>query len=179
MNHLVRLEQFFNESFDSKPCDIKWVDKGEILRGLFQVDDNIFQIICKNKSDNIWSYDFLIYEAKDNTFSPDLTHSGKKMFSILKTVELGMQYFFNLKKPISIVFGASDESKGRKSIYEAFCQKFSKNNNLRYLTKIYNEDNIDRQIFILYDENIDKDLLTDVAISILVDGKFNDPRIYI
>ncbi len=83
--------------------------------------------------------------------------------SVLKLVEL----------PDGI-FGASDKSRGRKSLYEQFCKDFSSDNNLEYYTKVHSDlnENIDRQIFILYKKDLDKDILTSTILEILEEEKF-------
>lgn len=177
-NFIKNLDDFFNsisEAFDN-PLKIKWVDKDDILRGFFTVDDNIYQIVCENKGNNIWKYDFYFFESDKNQFSTELTKNNKDKFRVLPTVKVGMQYLYDKKKADAIVFGASDKSRGRKKIYESFCEVFSTDNNLKYYTKVHSdlENNIDRQIFILYKELINKELLTKTIFKILEEEKFGN-----
>lgn len=171
-----------NDFFDSisevfnNPLQIRWVDKDVILRGFFTVNDNIYQIVCENKGNNIWKYDFYFLEKDKNQFSIELTKNNKDKFRVLPTIKLGMQHLYDNKKVDAIVFGASDKSKGRKKIYESFCEVFSTDNNLKYYTKVHTdlETNIDRQIFILYNELINKELLTETIFKILEEEKFGN-----
>ena len=150
MNHIKQIDDFFDsisEAFDN-PLFIKWIDKDNILRGLFTVNNNIYQIVCEDKGYNIWKYDFYYFD-KNKIFTTELTGLEKDKFRVLPTVKVGIQYLYDNKKVDAIIFGASDKSKGRKSIYEDFCQEFSKNNNLEYYTRIYS--NLDENV----DENLD------------------------
>jgi hypothetical protein len=172
---IKKMDNYFDmmsEAFDN-PLDIKWVDKNPILRGLFTINDNIYQIVCENKDNNIWKYDFYFYE-KDKKFSPELTGFEKDKFRVLPTIENGIEYLYNNKKVDCIIFGSSDKSKGRKKLYTAFCEKFCEKNNLEFYTKVYNSDDIDRQIFVLYKEDIDKDILSETILKILEEEKFGN-----
>ena len=165
---IKKLDDYFNmlsEAFEN-PLPIRWVDKNEILIGLFTVNDNIFQINCINKDNNIWKYDFYIMDDNKN-FSPELTKNDKDKYRVLPTVKLGMQHLIDNKKVDAVVFGATDNSRGRKKLYESFCIEFSKDNNFEFYTKI--QDN--RQIFIIYKNNIDKQILTDTIINIVEEEK--------
>ena len=174
MSHIEKLDNFFDNISEmiKNPLDIKWFDNGDKLRGLFNINGHVYQIMCSNTGNNIWKYDFYLYDTDE--FSPELTDFKKDIFRVLPTVEVGMSYLYNNKKVDAIVFGSSDKSKGRKKIYEAFCHKFSKDNNIKYYTKIYYDDvnDITRQIFILYDGNINMDILTKNVFIILKDEKF-------
>lgn len=174
-NFIKKMDHYFDkisEAFDN-PLDIKWVDKNLVLRGLFTINDNIYQIVCENKNNNIWKYDFYFFE-KDKKFSPELTGFEKDKYSVLPTIESGIEYLYSSKKVDCIVFGASDRSKGRKKIYTAFCEKFCLNNNLKFYTKIYNSNNIDRQIFVLYKNYIDREILSETILKILEEEKFGN-----
>jgi len=165
---IKKLDEYFktiSEAFEN-PLPIKWVDKNSILIGLFTVNSNIFQINCINKDNNIWKYDFYIMD-KDKNFSPELTKNEKDKYRVLPTVKSGMQYLLDNKEVDAVVFGATDNSRGRKKLYESFCIEFSKDNNLEFYTKI--QDN--KQIFTLFKKNIDKKILTDTIIQIVDEEK--------
>lgn len=175
---IKKMDDYFDmisEAFDN-PLPIKWIDKVDILRGLFTVNDNVYQIVCENKGNNIWKYDFYFYEKDKNSFSVELTENNKDKFRVLPTVRIGIQHLYDNKKVDCIVFGASDKSKGRKKIYESFCLDFSKVNKLEYYTRIYSDlnESVDRQIFILYKDRIDKEILSDTILKILEDEKFGN-----
>jgi hypothetical protein len=177
VKRIKQLDDFFDslsEAFNN-PLVIKWIDKSYILRGLFTVNDNIYQIVCEERGNNIWKYDFYFYD-KNKNFSPLLTGLEKDKFRVLPTVKIGLQYLYDTKKVEAIVFGASDKSKGRKSLYEDFCEEFSKKNNLEYYTRVYSDlnENIDRQIFVLYKDYIDRVILSETILKILEEEKFGN-----
>jgi hypothetical protein len=175
MKKIKRIDDFLNlvsEAFDN-PLDIKWINKGNILRGLFSVNDHIYQIVCEDKGNNIWKYDFYFYE-ENKKFSPELTGFEKDKFRVLPTIKSGIQYLYDNRNINAIIFGSSDNSKGRKKIYESFCKLFCDQNNLDFYTKVHSnlDENIDRQIFIMFKKDMDKDILSDVVIKILEEEKF-------
>lgn len=174
MSNIKKLDEFFemiSEAFDN-PLDIEWVDKGDILRGFFTVNDRIYQIVCENIGYDTWKYDFFFFK-ENKEFSIELTNIEKYKFRVLPTVESGIKYLFDNKNPNAIIFGAGDKSKGRKKLYDSFCKKFSEDNDLKFYTKIYTDldKNIDKQIFLMYKDNIDLDLLTKIIYKILHDEK--------
>ena len=175
MIHIKKLDDFFDsisEAFDN-PLPIKWIDKDMILRGLFTINNNIYQIVCENKGNNIWKYDFYHYD-ENNIFSPEITNINNDKFRVLPTVKVGLQYLYDNNDVDVIIFGASDKSKGRKKLYESFCEDFSKRNDLNYYTKVYSnlDQNVDRQIFVLFKSEVDRDILSDKIIQIIEEEKF-------
>jgi hypothetical protein len=175
MKKIKTIDEYFDnlsEAFDN-PLPIKWIDKNDTLRGLFEVNDNIYQIVCVNKGNNIWKYDFYFFE-KNKKFTPELTGLEKDKFRVLPTFKDGIKYLYNNRDVSAIIFGASDKSKGRKKLYEQFCKDFSSENNLEYYTKVHSDlnENIDRQIFVLYKKDLDKDILTNTILEILEEEKF-------
>lgn len=175
MKKIKKIDEYFDnlsEAFEN-PLPIKWIDKVDVLRGLFVVNNNIYQIVCQNKGNNIWKYDFYFFE-KNKNFTPELTGLEKDKFSVLPTVKTGIKYLYDNKNINAIIFGASDKSRGRKGLYEQFCKDFSSDNNLEYYTKVHSDlnENIDRQIFVLYKKDLDKDILTNTILEILEEEKF-------
>jgi len=166
---LKKLDYFFNilkEAFDN-PLEIKWVDKGNTLIGLFRNNENVYKINCINKNNNIWKYDFYFFE-ENKIFTTELTGLNKDKYRVLPTIKIGIQYLVDNKSPNAIVFGAADKSKGRKKLYESFCIDFASKNNFNFYTKI--ED--DKQLFILFKDSLDKDILTETVIKIIDEEKF-------
>ncbi len=175
MIYIKKLDDFFDsisEAFDN-PLSIKWIDKDMILRGLFTINNNVYQIVCENKGNNIWKYDSYHYN-ENNIFSPEITNINIDKFRVLPTIKVGIQYLYDNKDVDVIIFGASDKSKGRKKLYESFCEDFSKRNDLNYYTKVYSnlDQNVDRQIFVLFKSEVDRDILSDKIIQIIEEEKF-------
>lgn len=148
---MINWEDFcyeMNEGLNN-PVDIKWVDKENELGGFFIVNDRVYNIICKNKGDNVWTYKFYIYD-KDKMLSPELSKDNKNVFRVLPTIELGFYYLLDTKNPSALIYGALDESEGRKKLYNSFSEKISKKYGFIYNTNRTNN----KQIYILYNTNI-------------------------
>lgn len=175
---IKKLDDFFDmtkEAFKN-PLPIKWVDKSNQLIGLFSVNNNIYQINCVEKINNIWKYDFYIVEKMENNLilSPELTGKEKDKFRVLPTILVGLDYLILGKSPDSIIIGATDKSKGRKKLYESHLKDLSKKINYEFYTKIYqsSEDISDiKQIFVLYKKDIDREILSDVVIKCIEEEK--------
>jgi hypothetical protein len=69
------------------------------------------------------------------------------------------------KNPKSIIFGALDESEGRKKLYWSFSNELEKKYNYKLSTNAKNGN----QAFILYKEDIDKDILMNTFEKIVED----------
>jgi hypothetical protein len=67
----------------------------------------------------------------------------------------------------AIVFWAVDSSKGRKKLYESFCEDFTKEHKFNFFTRM--ED--DRQLFILYRSDTNPDTLQDVVLEVIAEEK--------
>lgn len=169
-----KMDDFFkiiSEAFEN-PLPIKWIDKYDLLLGIFIVNNNIYQIKCEDKKNHIWKYDFYILE-ENKKFSPELTGLESDKFRVLPTVKSGMEYLILNKEVNAIVFGATDKSRGRKKLYESFCVEFSEKNNFEFYTKIYSDEgNSDKQIFIMYRKNIDMDNLSKIIFKIIEEEKY-------
>lgn len=167
---IKKLDEFFdllNETFE-KSLEIKWINQGNDLIGLFSTNENAYQINCIDKGDNIWRYDFYhVTKSTNFTFSPNLLVSVKDRFNILSTVKEGLYYLINNKEVDAIVFGATDRSRGRKKLYERFCKDFSIKTGYKFYTRVQN----DNQLFLLFKENIDLEILTNKVISIIDEEK--------
>ena len=163
MGFIKKMDDYLNMIAESlnNPLEIKWVGNPDNLIGLFNVDNRIFKINCVEKGNNIWKFDF--YFLKNNIFSPELTGHGKDRFRILPTVKDGMYYLHQIKNPNAIIYGAVDDSKGRKKIYENFSRDFAKEKKYMFYTKI--EDN--KQIYVLYKESMNTDILFDAIYKIV------------
>lgn len=162
---IKKLDEYFDmlsEAFNN-PLDIKWVDKGDILIGLFIAYEHVYRINCVNKGDNMWKYDFYLYDQGRNEFSPELTGYEKDKYRVLPTVKVGLEYLDSTKSPDVIVFGATDKSRGRKKLYESFCVDFAKKNNFIFYTKMQD----DKQIFILYKNGVDRNILISKVMDIV------------
>ena len=113
-NNEFNFDKSLNDLFESfnTPSEIKWIDKNDKLIGLFIVNDKVYQISCDHKNNDIWTYKFYLYDKDKNQLDVKLTNFNSGYMSVLSTVKLGMEYLIDNKNIKSIIFGATDKSKG-------------------------------------------------------------------
>jgi len=163
-----KLDKYFDdikETFNN-PLEIKWIDNGSLI-GLFTINENIYKINCSNYGNNIWKYSFYLYNEIENTFTTKSNNNENDKFRVLSTVKSGLEYLIKNKVVDSIIFGSVDSSRGRKKLYESVCVEFSKINNYIFYTKNFE----DKQLFILYKDWIDKEILFSTLTKIIEDEK--------
>jgi len=154
-----KMDDYFRmvEDAFNNPVEIKWIDKKDHLIGLFTVNESVYQIDCKEYGNKIWKYDFFIVSIgkEGPTLNPNLTNYERDKYRVLPTIRSGMEHLYDLKSPDAIIYGALDDSKGRKKLYESFSKEFSKTKNWEFYTKVEK----DKQIFVMYDGSIDMEYL--------------------
>jgi len=165
-NNDFNFDKSLNDLFEgfNTPVQIKWIDNKNKLIGLFIVNDKIYQITCKEKNNDIWTYKFYLYDKDKNQLDVELTNFNSGYMSVLSTVKLGMEYLIDNKNIKSIIFGATDKSKGRKSLY----QKFSEELSTKYNFNLSTNEIDNKKIFILY-KDIDKEILFKTVENIIED----------
>ena len=165
----VLLDGYFDqikEAFDTS-VDIRWIEK-ESLVGLFIISDEVYQIFCKDYGNNVWSFKFQHYDKMNKIFTHDLTGiKGNSKFTILGTIIKAFEYLIINKTPSVIVYGAGDSSRGRKNLYNTFCNDISKKYGYQKMNKLQN----DKQLFINFKNDIDPELLFN-KIKNIVDDSF-------
>jgi len=162
-----KFDSFMKDLFESyeNPVNINWIDKSNELIGLFQVDENIYQIYCKQHDNLIWTYKFMKYDKISKTFSLELnTTSPKSKMTILGTIRNGMDYLISHKNPNGIVFSALDKSSGRKKLYTRFSEEIVERYKYDFKTSLQG----DKQVFILH-KNIKIELIIDLIGKIIFD----------
>lgn len=169
-NNDFNFDKSLNDLFEgfNTPTQIKWIDNKNKLIGLFIVNDKIYQITCEQKNNDIWTYKFYLYDKDKNQLDVELTNFKSGYMSVLSTIRVGMEYLIENKKVKSIIFGATDKSKGRKSLYQNFSEELSK----KYDFNLSSNEISDKKIFILY-KDIDKEILFKTVENIIED-LFND-----
>jgi hypothetical protein len=163
------LDGYINDIKETLNTDIeiKWVDKKTLLIGLFNINNEVYQIFCKNYGEDVWSFKFQHFNKNTSLLSHDLTGFNHSNFSILSVVIKGFEYLINAKNPNAIVYGAGDESKGRKNLYSSFCNDISKKYNYEKINRL--ESN--KQLFVNFKAGFNADILFD-KIKLIVDDSF-------
>jgi hypothetical protein len=172
MNYLKKLDEYFimiEEAFDN-PLPISWITKDNLLLGAFKLNNNLYTIKCKNYGDNFWSFRFDFFNTKTKQFSTELTNNNKDVFRVLPTIKQAFYHLYDTTSPICIIFGAVDKSSSRRSIYLRFAKQFCNEKNWLLLDKTY----LDMNLFSLYANNIDLELLYDKIKIVVEDEKFGE-----
>jgi hypothetical protein len=167
MTFIKKLNEYFDklkESFNSD-VEINWAKKFNKLIGLFSVDEKVYQIDCVDRGNNIWTYKFYLYDNKTNVMSPELTDFNTGKMSVLSTVRKGMIYLIENENPDALIFGALDDSEGRKKLYWRFSKEIEKEHDYKLYTNVEKGN----QSFILFKENINLDILMDTFEKIVED----------
>ena len=143
------------ESLNSN-IEIKWIEKQNRHIGLFQINNNIYQLDFNLKCDS-WSYKFYFINNKDNkiTLKVNKTDFKYDSFKVLATAKKGLIRFIDKNSPNAVVFSAHNEGNDyptkRMSIYQqiltSLIDEFPD-----YNYKIDNISNI--QIYIVYKEKL-------------------------
>jgi len=158
MKYISFLEKL-SESLNTSNVEIKWIDKGNRLIGLFKIDKNTYQLDF-NLVGDVWSYKFYIAKIKNNKIelSPSATGIDIDKYKVLSTSKRGLQYLIENKSPNAVVFCAlnDDESKlvkknnqiltKRQSIYLNMLEEVPK----KFIDYTYDIQNIkNNQIYII------------------------------
>lgn len=169
-NKDFNFDKSLNDLFEgfNTPAQIKWIDNKNKLIGLFIVNDKIYQITCEQKNNDIWTYKFYLYDKDKNQLDVELTNFNSGYMSVLSTIRVGMEYLIESKKVKSIIFGATDKSKARKSLYKNFSEELSK----KYNFNLSSSEMSGKKIFILH-KDIDKEILFKTVENI-IEELFND-----
>jgi hypothetical protein len=142
-----------NELFENK-VDVQWFIKPDALYGKFSIIDKEFLIVINKEEFNSISTNF--YMKYDNYWLTDLTNINDMFITsrVLSTVRFELEEYVKLNQPDAIIFLASDDSRGRKTLYNNFCYKFqSKFNNYNY--NKYENKTEKITIFVLYNLSFD------------------------
>jgi hypothetical protein len=157
MSFLLKYNNYLNklkESFNSD-LDVRWIEKENKVIGLFQINENIYQLDFNRIGDS-WSYKFYFVKKEKNKITLDIEKTGfnKDSFKVLATAKKGLIKFLNEKSPNALVFSAQSEGfepSKRMKIYQEMLIStidiFPEYN--------YNIDNISgNQIYILFKKDL-------------------------
>lgn len=152
MKHIKSFLSSLIESYNTK-VDIKWVDKSDRLIGLFSVDENVYQINCIDRGNDIWTYKFYLYDQKTNELLPELTNFNSGKMSILSAIRDGMDYLIEKKSPNCLIFASLDKSEGRKKLYFRYSKEIESEFGFKLNTALFD----DKEVFILYRNGVNVD----------------------
>lgn len=151
------------ESFNT-PVDIKWIEKEDII-GLFCVNNNVYQINCINRGEDIWTYKFYLYDEKTKELLPELTNFNVGKMSVLSTIRKGMIHLIETKNPKCLIYGSLDKSESRKKLYLVFSRELES----KYGFKLNTASFFDKKVFVLH-----KDIESEKIENVIKEEIIND-----
>jgi hypothetical protein len=109
----------------------------------------------------MWASKFYFYNKETKEFEINKTNLNSiSRFAIFRTIDIANIEFLETINPNGMVFTATDNSRGRKMLYDRFSLSVKDKLGYEYITE-YDED-IDAQIYILY-KDIDLNSVTDAV----------------
>ncbi len=145
-----------DEAFNTH-VEVEWEKIDSILKGKFFVNDTEYKIISE-----IIIHDFMSFKFKafiNNEFTMNLTNRGSDKLQVIPTIRKSLEFILDDVSPNGVVFGATDESNGRKMIYDRFCTNWIENNK-GWDFKSFQKENM--KIYILHKTSINNNLILDV-----------------
>lgn len=152
---LEKLEKLLNQLSEDLnfSYDIEWeIDDNDHI-GYFLNNEIMFQFT--DIGNNCWFYKFFRLDPEKDSYTTELNVSElydfEKKTNILGTIKNSIIEFIKKYNPKSICFSSMDNSRGRKNIYELFCQEIVNNFEYRYV--VFNDTkNPYKHLFILYSD---------------------------
>lgn len=129
-----------NELFQDTKVNVKWQNRGGMMLGYFEYNDNqyVIQFIKLSQGDHITSklpdekltnnsYFFAFALANDGAFSDTLTGLGNPI-PIISIILQELNKFVLKNKVDCLYFGCSDGNQKLKALYARLCQVYSRKN---------------------------------------------------
>ena len=170
-----------NETFEI-PQHIEWDYNHNSYLGYFTVDNMYFVVVAKMICNNVFIFKFKNFdmnklsninlEEVDNIFNEVgllndklLNDKNINKYKVLATVKYALDLLLTNTKKNGAIFSVIDNSRGRITIYERFCETFiNKNKNFTYTSKTTDEG----KDFFIYNKNkINKEMYVECAIEAL------------
>jgi hypothetical protein len=145
--------KLYLEAYDT-PLNIDWEKDGSSLVGYFKVKDLEYKIYSDIVINDFMTYKFKY--KKDNAYSDELLNSDKNYkISVLPTIKSGLDFILNNVEPSGVIFDALDESKGRKMIYDRYCNQYVDTKKW----KVYTQNYDNKKMYIIYKKEISDETL--------------------
>lgn len=145
-----------DEAFQTS-VPVEWSKIGTTLYGKFLIKENEFKIISEVIIHGFMTFKFKAFH--DKKFTTEMTNRGTDTIQLIPTIKESLEFILNDVSPNGIVFGATDDSKGRKYIYDRFCKEWVKDN-IDWEWKGYNIENM--KLYFLNKKNVKKEEILDV-----------------
>ena len=154
--YLKQISEGLNE-----PINVELIKDGDDYKGIFNVDEVIYDINIINVGDNAFLYKF----TANNSYN--LTNDIKKAFSIIPTIQNNVKNFIINYSPRIFIFVKTDKSKSRDRFYSEFLENTS--NEFGYNYDIKNFENI--TFYCIYNDEVKNDEITSIIMSVIKQNK--------
>ena len=142
------------------PLKINWTKSSNVWKGLFNIDENKFEIYINKNNDyceniSVWEFKFT------RNLSTEMIKDYKYPFIVVPTIQSAMEEFLKEKKPDVIGFVGNKDDKGRVKMYEKNAKMYSD----KFKYKLFLDKSTDYYAFVLFSnlefENCAKQLIAD------------------
>jgi hypothetical protein len=171
MKHIKTLEEHFKEIFDkvdealNNPLSVNWTFDAPYIYGSFKIEEKEYLIIAQFIINDFLTFKFKVKKNED--YSTELVNDGSKDFlRVVPTIRDSILYLLDTVKPNGIIFGAMDNSKGRKYVYDRFISEYIK---IRKDYDAISQLNGGIKLYTIYLQDLDVDI-TATTVEFVVDN---------
>lgn len=127
------------------PLKINWTKSSNVWKGLFNIDENKFEIYINENNDyceniSVWEFKFT------RNLSTEMIKDYKYPFIVVPTIQSAMEEFLKEKKPDVIGFVGNKDDKGRVKMYEKNAKIYSD----KFKYKLFLDKSTDYYAFVLF-----------------------------
>lgn len=142
----VKLFDNIKEALD-QPLPVKWVKSSTNWVGIFNTDNNEYNIVISKEDYDIWKYKFFI--KKDGKLSTKLTDLYI-VYKVLYTIYKSAYDFIDEVNPNGIIFGAENDSPTRVKFYSRFSNECSRKYKYILYETAFGNNDINPTLYVLY-----------------------------
>ena len=158
MSKIKSFDELFDnikESLDN-PLPIKWTKLSTDWVGVFNTDNNEYNIVISLQDYDVWKFKYFI--KKDNRLSIKLTNFNYDTFKVLSTIYKSIYEFIDEVHPNGLIFGAENDSPNRVKLYSNFCKKCSEKYEYKLYETSFGKEEVNPTLYVLYHELNKKEL---------------------
>lgn len=145
MENIDKYMDFLIEAYNN-PLKIDW-NIGPPLTGSFKVLDLDYKIYSEVIINGFMTYKFKY--KKDQVYSDEILNKTEYKISVIPTIKSGIDFILNDISPNGVIFAAMDESKGRKNIYDRYCESIDNT-----IWNVYSKEYDNKKIWVIHKKEI-------------------------
>ena len=146
---MQKFSDFMKEMTEAakNPLHINWTKKSNNWKGVFNIDNNVFEIYINRNNDycdniSVWEFKFT------RNFSTEMVKDYKYPFVIVPTIQSAMEEFLKEKKPSVLGFVGNKDDRGRVKMYEKNAKIYSD----KFKYKLFLDKSTDYYAFVLFSD---------------------------